>query len=54
MRKRKPRAKAAVPMPAPPKPVREGTLVEFLGRSPLRGSGIQVVRRKDRLRKVVL
>lgn len=54
MSKRKPRAKGAVPPPASTKPAREGTLVEFFARSPLRGSGIKLVRRKDRLRKVIL
>lgn len=53
MSKRKPRAKDTVAAPAPPKPAREGTLVEFFARSPLRGSGIKIVRRKDRLRKII-
>lgn len=33
---------------------REGTLSEFFARSPLRGSGIKLVRRKDRPRKLAL
>ncbi|MCC7050111.1 MAG: type II toxin-antitoxin system Phd/YefM family antitoxin [Alphaproteobacteria bacterium] len=33
---------------------REGTLVEFLDRSPLVGSGLKIVRRKDRPRRIDL
>jgi prevent-host-death family protein len=33
---------------------REGTLVDFLNRSPLRGSGLKIARRKDGLRRVDL
>lgn len=54
MSKRKPRAKSTAPTPATAKPAREGTLVEFFARSPLRGSGLKLVRRKDRPRKIDL
>jgi prevent-host-death family protein len=33
---------------------RNGNLAEFLGSSPLRGSGIEIKRKKDRTRKVEL
>jgi prevent-host-death family protein len=33
---------------------RKGNLAEFLGSSPLRGSGIEIKRKKDRARKVEL
>jgi prevent-host-death family protein len=33
---------------------REGTLADFFANSPLRGSGLKIVRRKDRPRRIVL
>jgi len=54
MSKRKLRTRSTASTPAPVKPAREGTLSEFLARSPLRGSGIKLIRRKDRLRKIDL